>query len=90
MDWLLGGLRKGELWREGRKILDRSLRPGATILYHQMIQENVRGYLARLLATPKEFRTHISLLVDVLPPIIPPLTTMQPSGKTCHVPHLWI
>jgi hypothetical protein len=83
MDWLLGGLRKGELWREGRKILDRSLRPGATLLYHQMIQENVRGYLARLLATPKEFRTHISLSVDVLPPIMPPLliTICSLQGK---------
>jgi hypothetical protein len=67
MDWLLGGLRKGELWREGRKILDRSLRPGATILYRQMMQENVRWYLSQLLTTPEEFRTHISLLVIVLP-----------------------
>jgi hypothetical protein len=73
MDWLLGGLRKGELWREGRKILDRSLRPGATILYRQTMQENICEYLAWLLATPKEFRSHTSLLVVTRPLIMPPL-----------------
>lgn len=73
MDWLLGGLRKGEPWREGRKILGRSLRPGATVLYRQTIQEIVREYLTWLLATPKEFRSHISLSVVIRPYMMPPL-----------------
>jgi len=42
--------------------LDRSLRPGATALYRQLIQEKTRGFLAQLLATPKDFRDHIELL----------------------------
>jgi hypothetical protein len=87
-DWFLATMRKGTIWREGRKLLDRSLRPGATMEYRQMMQENIHGFLARLLAAPKEFRRHISLSVISLPYIILPLTAMQPSGKTCHVPHI--
>jgi hypothetical protein len=56
----------GELWREGRKLLDRSLRPGGTISYRRMMQENTRDFLARLLATPKEFRGHINLSIGYL------------------------
>lgn len=62
MEWLVFTARKGDSWREGRKILDRSLRPGAMISYHQMMQENAYRFLAQLLATPKEFRQHIELL----------------------------
>ncbi|KAH9952749.1 cytochrome P450 [Russula dissimulans] len=62
MDWLLPNARKGDSWREGRKVLDRSLRPGATISYRQMMQENTYWFLAQLLATPKDFRDHIDLL----------------------------
>jgi hypothetical protein len=53
--------RKGEVWREGRKLLDRSLRPGAAISYHQLMQENTLWFLSRLLTTPKGFRSHIEL-----------------------------
>jgi cytochrome P450 len=59
MDWPLLSARKGEVWREGRKLLDRNLRTGATASYRQMMQENTYGFLTRLLATPKEFRGHI-------------------------------
>jgi len=92
MDWLLPNSRKNEVWREGRKLLDRSLRPGATMLYRQTMQEITRGFLAQLRATPREFRNHINLSVVVLPCIVPPLTVtgMQPSGKTCHVSYVWI
>ena len=65
MDWLLPNSRKNEVWREGRKLLDRSLRPGATISYRQMMQEITRGFLAQLRATPREFRSHISLSVVI-------------------------
>ena len=69
-DWVLPNARKGEVWAEGRKLLDRSLRPGATMEYRQMMQENIRGFLARLLATPKKFRGHINLSADSLPYVI--------------------
>jgi len=62
MDWILPNARKGEVWREGRNLLNRSLRPGATISYRQMMLENTRGFLARLLATPEEFHGHIGFL----------------------------
>jgi cytochrome P450 len=90
MDWLLPAARKGEFWREGRKLLDASLRPSAMVPYRQMMQENIRGFLARLLATPKDFAAHTHLSVVVLPYIAPPLTTMKPPGNTYHVPHVWI
>ena len=66
MDWPLFNLNKGEAWREGRKLLDRSLRPGAIMSYRQMIQENARRFLAQLLATPNGFHHHIKLLVASL------------------------
>jgi hypothetical protein len=31
--------------------------------YRQMMQESTRGFLARLLVTPKDFRDHIKLSV---------------------------
>jgi hypothetical protein len=83
-------MKKCAIWRDGRKLLDRSLRPGAIMSYRQMMQENTRGFLAQLLAAPKEFHRHISLSVINLPYIVLPLTAMQPSGKTCHVPHIWL
>ena len=82
----------GEIWHEGRKLLDRSLRPGATKSYRQMIQDNTLGFLERLLVTPKEFRHHIELSVVILPSscAVSPLIVMQPSGKACHVSHVWL
>jgi hypothetical protein len=81
-------MKKGAIWCEGQKLLDCSLRPGVTVSYRQMMQENTHGFLAWLLAAPKEFHCHISLSVISLPYIVLPLTAMQPSGKTCHVPHI--
>ena len=65
MDWPLFMTRMSETWRKGRKLLDRSLRPGATISYRQMMQEKTREFLAHLFVTPKDFYAHIELLVDV-------------------------
>jgi hypothetical protein len=56
-----------ETWREGRKLLDRGLRPGAMISYRQMIQEKTREVLARIRATPKDFYSHLELSVWRLP-----------------------
>ena len=65
-DWLLFLLQNGERWREGRKLLDRSLRPGATSSYRQLIEEKTRGFLGHLLAAPDDFHNHIKLSVAIL------------------------
>ena len=67
MDWILPNARKSKVWREGRKLLNRSLRPGATMSYRQMMLENTRGTLARLLTTPEDFLGHIGLSVATIP-----------------------
>jgi cytochrome P450 len=90
LDWLVFISKKGDSWREGRKVLDRSLRPGATISYRQMMQENTYWFLAQLLATPKEFREHIELLFSPFSYIVPSLTSSEASGKTRHVTHIWL
>ncbi|KAI9441789.1 cytochrome P450 [Lactarius indigo] len=58
--------RRGELmgkhWREGRRLLDRSFRPGATALHRRLIEEKTRGFLGQLLVTPDAFREHLNLL----------------------------
>ena len=63
VDWLLPVTEYGERWREGRKIADRSLRPGAISLYHQRIEEKTHALLRQLLSSPAEFRGHIELSV---------------------------
>lgn len=63
VDWTLPSIRKGKAWRDGRKLLDRSLRPGATALHLRMIEEKTRTFLGQMLSTPKDFREHIDLLV---------------------------
>ena len=71
MDWFTPNLgMSDESWREGRKLLDRSLRGGATISYRQMMQEKTRWFLAQLLANPKEFHHHIELSLCCLPYIV--------------------
>ena len=45
-----------ETWREGRKLVNHSLRPGAVMTYEQTMQEKTREFLTQLLATPKNFR----------------------------------
>ena len=63
VDWLLPVTEYGERWREGRKIAERSLRPGAMSSYHQRIEEKTRAFLGELLASPADFRRHIKLSV---------------------------
>ena len=90
MDWMLPNARRSDFWREGRKILDRSLGPSATMSYRQMVQENTHRFLARLLATPKDFRGHIDLSAVTLPYTIFPVTALQLSRESCDVPHIWL
>jgi len=76
MDWIVPLARKGEHWRECRRLLDRSLRPGATASHGRVIEEKTRAFLGRLLTTPKDFRAHIDLSVLSLLSIQRPLTLM--------------
>jgi cytochrome P450 len=69
MDWPIFMTGMSETWRKGRKILDRSLQPGAMMSYRQMMHEKTRGFLAQLCANPKDFRDHIELSVGQLPSI---------------------
>ncbi|KAH9016880.1 cytochrome P450 [Lactarius hengduanensis] len=62
VDWLFPFARVGKYWREGRKLLDRSLRPGATASHRRLIEEKTRMFLGQLLATPNAFREHLHLL----------------------------
>ncbi|KAN0109867.1 cytochrome P450 [Russula decolorans] len=62
MNWPVFMTGMTETWRKGRKLLDRSLRPGAMISYQQMIQEKTREFLAQLRSTPKDFEAHVGLL----------------------------
>jgi cytochrome P450 len=65
MDWPLFMTGMTETWREGRKLVDHSLRPGAVMTYGPMMQEKTREFLTQLIATPKNFRAHIRLSVAV-------------------------
>ena len=65
--WQVPFAKYGEAWRQGRQLLDRSLRPGAAALYRPVQQASVRVLLTRLLATPNEFQDHIELCEIVFP-----------------------
>ena len=67
MDWPLFMTRMTETWREGRKLVDHSLRSGAVMTYGDMIQEKMREFLTQLFTTPKNFRAHVRLSVGRLP-----------------------
>ena len=93
LDWPLFMTGMTETWREGRKLVDHSLRPGAVMTYGQMMQEKTREFLTQLFATPKNFRDHVKLSVGRLPAssnIVWILTAGQPSGEIYHVIHLWL
>ena len=66
MDWPLFMTGMTENWREGRKLVDHSLRPSEVVKYRQMMQEKTREFLAQLFATPKDFRDHVKLSVGRL------------------------
>ena len=70
MDWPIFIIGMTKLWRKGRKLLDRSLRIGAMVLYRHMMQEKTREFLAQLHANPKDFRAHLELSVGHLSYIV--------------------
>jgi hypothetical protein len=67
MNWPLFNAGTTESWREGRKLVDHSLRPGAVMTYGRMMQQKTHEFLTQLLASPKDFRTHLKLSVGGLP-----------------------
>ena len=52
-----------ETWRKERNILDTSLRPGAVVLYRQVMEEKTRELLVQLCADPKDFVARVNLSV---------------------------
>jgi hypothetical protein len=60
LDWLLPFAKMGDAWREERRLMDRSLR-SASDEYRHMMKEKTGAFLAKLLATPCDFRRHIDL-----------------------------
>jgi len=67
MNWPLFMTGMTETWREGRKLVDHSLRPSAVMTFGQMMQEKTHEFLVQLFATPKHFRDHVKLSVGRLP-----------------------
>ena len=53
----------GDYWRDGRRLLDRSLGPGATAPYRRMMEDNTHMFLGQLLEAPDDFISHIGLSV---------------------------
>ena len=66
MEWPLFMTKMTQTWREGRKIVDGGLRPGAIVPYRRMMQEKTHDFLARLFTAPKDLNAHIKLLVGHL------------------------
>jgi len=66
VEWLIPMPGMTRTWREGRKIVDHSLRPGAAMTYGQVMQEKMREFLTQLFANPKNFSAHLELSVGRL------------------------
>lgn len=62
-DWLIPTTRESEYWRDGRRLLDRSLGPGTTISYRRMMEDNTHLFLGQLLEAPEDYFNHIRLSV---------------------------
>ena len=60
-EWALPLARYTEQWRQGRKLLDRSLGAGTSSAYRPLQQLKTRLLLTRLLVSPHEWEAHIEL-----------------------------
>ena len=65
VEWIFPIAKLGKYWREGRKLLDRSLRSSAIAPHRRMIEEKTHLFLGQLLSNPKAFLEHIDLLVPL-------------------------
>ncbi|KAH9970771.1 cytochrome P450 [Russula compacta] len=61
-DWFLVIAKFGVPWRQGRKVLDRSLGPRTTAEYRPVQEAKARVLLTRILTSPDEWEAHIELL----------------------------
>ncbi|KAH9981018.1 cytochrome P450 [Lactifluus volemus] len=61
-EWMVPAARYGEPYRLSRKILDRSLRPGAVALHRSMQRSKAHVLLTRLLEYPREWEAHIEFM----------------------------
>jgi hypothetical protein len=59
--WFLPTARYAEPWRQGRKLLDRGLRPGAAAAYRPMQEVKARVLLTRILGSPDDWEAHVEL-----------------------------
>ncbi|KAH9967252.1 cytochrome P450 [Russula dissimulans] len=59
--WNIATARNGDHWHEGRRILDRGLRPGGAASYRLMIQARAHALLSRILANPDQWEAHTEL-----------------------------
>jgi len=59
--WALPMARGDERWRQGRKLLDRGLRPSATASRRPMLETRTRLLLSRLLTNPHQWEVYIDL-----------------------------
>jgi len=55
-EWALSLMKYGSVWREHRRLFHQQLNATQMPRYHYMIEEEVAGFLARLLVRPKEHR----------------------------------
>ena len=68
--WVLPTARGDERWRQGRKLLDRGLRPGATASRRPMLETRTRLLLSRLLTNPHRWEAYIDLSVELLSSLV--------------------
>ena len=61
LGWLLPVAKYDEYWRQGRKILDRGLRPGALTVYRPMQVVRAHVLLTRMLESPGDWVAHLEL-----------------------------
>jgi hypothetical protein len=75
VEWIFPIAKVGKYWREGRKLLDRGLRPSGIAFHRRMIEEKTHAFLGQLLSNPRAFLEHVDLLVPPhisLNPVNPP------------------
>src|SRR5712675_3027025 len=57
-EWLVPLVEYTESWRQTRKLLDRSLRPGSMVAYRPLQLSKARILLAQLPTNPDEWEAH--------------------------------
>jgi hypothetical protein len=61
LDWFIAPARFAEHWHQGRKLLDRSLGPGAAAAYRPIQEAKTCVLLTRILESPGDWEAHVSL-----------------------------